>query len=482
MNGNLSYRVSVLIPMNDQSPQLDEAIESLQAQSVQSFEAIVVAASKDEGFFQNSKASTDSRFRMVASLNGKHFHSMLAKGMRQARGEFVTVMRPGERLHHSKLQEHLNFLDQHKDIGASVSGSIEFDERGGARSIRSVPPEIDLAILLPDLPFALSDIVVRKEWLINSGLANEKSTLLVEDLPAIMWLTLCGCRFAGLNSALTDRQSAGERPWSGTAIDRIQFAERAISEVFQDPRCGGQLKSYRNAVIGHRSAKLAIHALRDDQIPIGQHLLRNAIRHDHSLIEDQGRRLLTLLTLESLRAGTAHERMLENVINRLPEELLWVSRFGDWAVALGFFWLGIWSVLWGRIDEARDGFEHLMAANFRPDKSIMNDVLHCLLVHTEQVGHVQAEEKSRELVNWLEEFLSKSKIRQFSADYFVNVAFRSYKSGEQGEALKNIGRASLKRPSVLTNRGISALVVKSLLNSGKKSTASSPNFTLLSSA
>ncbi|MFV2044763.1 MAG: glycosyltransferase family 2 protein [Anaerolineales bacterium] len=462
-------RISVLIALRDKNPFLQEALESLRMQSFQSYEAIVLMSNEVQHSTESLAEIKDPRITQLIIPSGSDLPAMMCAGIRRALGEYVTVMSSSDRLHPEKLQEHVRFLDANLDIGATCSGSIELDQAGRAQSIRSVPRDIDVSAMLPDIPFTLGDLVTRKEWLVDSGLAHRESRFLAGDLPAIIWLALAGCRFAGLERALTDRRCWPSNCSLISQTSQFNRTMKALIEIFEHPRCSREFKSSRNAVIAHSSAKQAFHAFRDNDISLGQRLIRQAIRHDHSLIGDLGKGLLILLALESTRDGEGHEAALQCVFDSLPDELRWVSARRDWAVALGYFWRGVWSLLWQRHSEAQSHLALAAAADFRLDDSLLDELVKCLLSYAAEVSPEQSREAVRTLARLLRGLASRSQIRYLLATFFVNQAFADHHSGHHATVAGNVLRALYSKPLTLMNRGVEAMLVKSLLISTSKS-------------
>jgi glycosyltransferase involved in cell wall biosynthesis len=120
--------VSVVIPCYDQAAFLDEAIESVLAQTYPHFELIVV----DDGSHDNTAevAARHPGVRLVQQEN-KGLSEARNTGLREAGGEFVTFLDADDRLKPQALEVGLRTLRAHPEC-ALVSGQVELTGHDGA--------------------------------------------------------------------------------------------------------------------------------------------------------------------------------------------------------------------------------------------------------------------------------------------------------------------------------------------------------------
>ena len=89
----MSERVSIIIPMKDAAPWIGEAIESLCAQSMEDWQAIIVDNGSSDGSIEAAErvASGDARIAIVPGSPEGPSEARNA-GLDRARGEFVLFL------------------------------------------------------------------------------------------------------------------------------------------------------------------------------------------------------------------------------------------------------------------------------------------------------------------------------------------------------------------------------------------------------
>ena len=125
---NTQPRISVLMPVYQAERYLEEAVESILAQSFDDFELLAL----DDG-------STDASPRILEALAGRDDRirvrraehtglvSQLNQGLAEARGEFIARMDADDVSHPARFERQLAYLDAHPDCVAVGTGTDEVD-------------------------------------------------------------------------------------------------------------------------------------------------------------------------------------------------------------------------------------------------------------------------------------------------------------------------------------------------------------------
>jgi len=151
---NEEPRISVLMPVFQAERYLEEAVESILAQSFDDFELLAL----DDG-------STDASPRILEALAGRDDRvrvrraehaglvSQLNQGLAEARGEFIARMDADDISHPERFERQLAYLDAHPDCVAVGTGTDEVDqERRIIRTldIRTAHDEIESRLMQGD--------------------------------------------------------------------------------------------------------------------------------------------------------------------------------------------------------------------------------------------------------------------------------------------------------------------------------------------
>ena len=147
-------RISVLMPVYQAERYLEEAVESILAQSFDNFELLAL----DDGSTDASPdilealARRDDRIR-VRRTEHAGLVSQLNQGLAEARGEFIARMDADDVSHPARFERQLAYLDAHPDCVAVGTGTDEVDpERRIIRTfdIRTTHEEIESRLMQGD--------------------------------------------------------------------------------------------------------------------------------------------------------------------------------------------------------------------------------------------------------------------------------------------------------------------------------------------
>ena len=197
--------VSVIIPVYNRAAMIGRAIASLQAQTLDNFEIIVVDDGSTDGSADVVRSIADPRVRLVAHPRNLGIPSARNSGLAEASGSYIAWLDSDDVARPERLAVQLAFLEANPSIamiGASA-GAIRPD--GSRRTRPRTPPrshEEIVATLLFRSAFQQSSIVGRADILRRYPYRLEFSVC--EDIDQFIRLTR-EHRTANLPDVLIDR-------------------------------------------------------------------------------------------------------------------------------------------------------------------------------------------------------------------------------------------------------------------------------------
>jgi glycosyltransferase involved in cell wall biosynthesis len=201
--------VSVLMPCFNAEQTVDEAVESLLAQTFRNLEIVAV----DDGSTDATAAKLlawadkDERLQLVRQKNSGIIVA-LNRGLDHCRGEFVARMDADDRCHPDRFQAQVDFLDQHPDIdlvSCLVEGFPSDVMREGFRIYiewlngLTTPDEIAREIFI-ESPLVHPSILARRRVVERAGGYQDRGW--AEDYDLWLRMHLAGARFAKVEQTL----------------------------------------------------------------------------------------------------------------------------------------------------------------------------------------------------------------------------------------------------------------------------------------
>ena len=123
-SGDGSPRVSVVMAVRNGERFVAEAIESLQAQTLDDFELIVVDDGSTDATPEHRPGSRrPGRAHPAALAANTGYPEALNVGWRLARGEYVAILDADDLAEPNRLERQLTYLDEHPEVGV-VGGSL----------------------------------------------------------------------------------------------------------------------------------------------------------------------------------------------------------------------------------------------------------------------------------------------------------------------------------------------------------------------
>lgn len=458
--------VSIVIPACNQADYISETIRSVLNQTFSNWELIVV----DDG-------STDSTADVVASFDDPRIQYLYQKnrGLPAARntgidislGSYLAFLDADDFYHVDKLKAQVAHLDHSPEIGLGYGSRIEIDNQGNYLSLHRAPAQISLETLVMGFPFTINDILVRREWVDKISGFDESFVLNSEDRDFYLRLALAGCRFGGVDKVVAFRRLHVGRSFQNLEA-KLDMMLRALDTAFDDSRCPAEVATLRDRAYAIDYLSWAYQGFVQDETLFAQENLRIAVRLDPCILCDRASMFLRFLVHASTRDRGEHKTSLRKVFAQLPSEMGWLSNQCDWAVARGYLLRGARDVMWGRLEEGNAHCTRAAQLGATIDENFLRGLTDQLLNYEAEFGRNAAQDVLSNLAPYLEQIGDGPSIRWFKGLFAFNRAFRDYRDGLYANVPLNVLSAISHDPTYLTNRGLMAILIRSLL--GRKRT------------
>ncbi len=122
--------LSVLMPVYNCAPFLQESVSSVLNQDFRDFELILVNDGSTDTSAEVLSAFSDSRIRIVTHPENRGLIPALLTGLAQCRGRFIARMDCDDYCLPQRFSTQLNFLQQHPEVGVCGSAMQLFPKKG----------------------------------------------------------------------------------------------------------------------------------------------------------------------------------------------------------------------------------------------------------------------------------------------------------------------------------------------------------------
>lgn len=200
--------ISVLLPVRDEASYLTEALESVTAQTLEDFEAIVVDDGSHDGSAEIAErhARRDRRFRVVRESRSGLVPA-LERGRAEARGRFLARMDGDDVALPERLEAQLEVLEAERLVacGTGIRYFPEQTVRQGSRRYERwlnglVTAEAAARDVLVECPLAHPTLFARREAVEDAG--GYQSRGWPEDYDLVLRLWAGGGRFRNVDRVL----------------------------------------------------------------------------------------------------------------------------------------------------------------------------------------------------------------------------------------------------------------------------------------
>ena len=457
-------RISVVVPTYNQATYLVEAIESVLNQSFTDFELIVINDASTDHTDEVMQGFADERIKYIVNPQNRYAAATRNIGIRAASTALIAFLDSDDVFHPDKLKFHIAFLDSHPEIGSSYNSRYHWNH--SAKTIRELvrpPLTVSLDDFVLGFPFTTSDMVVRREWLLNVGLFEEDYTW-SEELDLNCKLALAGCSFASVDRALNYRRYFSEKVF-GHIDDKCANATRAIEKALADPRCPDQTKDLRVPALTNNYLCWIANALIQNETPLAQQLIRSALQLNPSLIEGIPSELVhSMVRFAIYDESLDHELLLRKMFDQLPQACKTVSSQYHWAIGRGHLEKGTRAIIWDRPKDGQAYFTRAIELGAQVDDGFLNKLAYKLLSYELEFGSAATQHILESLSTYLGKLGYRAQVGQLQGRYYADQAFKNYNQGHFNQVPRNVFRAITSDTTYLKNRGLWVILSRSFLH------------------
>ena len=175
--------VSVVMPVYNSEKYLDEAMESILAQTFQDFEVIAVddGSTDRSGVILDGYAETDPRIRVIHQMN-QGISATRNRGMAEARGKYIAVMDSDDVCIPERFEKQVAFLEEHPEVGLCGTRCAFFGDLGEYMgAMPALRPEVVRCrlIFLPTLSH--TSVMMRRSLVVGESLVYDTEFVVAED-------------------------------------------------------------------------------------------------------------------------------------------------------------------------------------------------------------------------------------------------------------------------------------------------------------
>ena len=203
------------------APYLQEALDSLYAQTMQDFEIILCEDGSNDKTYDIAKKNADEHpnIKLLRNERNMGLNKTLNNCLAVAEGEYIARMDGDDLCHPTRFEKEARFLDEHPEFAIVSSPMIYFDENGEfGRGKGGCEPTKEAFI--SGTPHCHAPCMVRKEAYDKvKGYTEDPKLLRVEDYH--LWMKMYALGYRGYNldeclySMRDDRAAVRRRKWKG---------------------------------------------------------------------------------------------------------------------------------------------------------------------------------------------------------------------------------------------------------------------------
>lgn len=201
----MTPKISVIMGIYNCASTLQEALDSLYAQTFQDFEIILCEDGSSDNTYQVAEDNAQTHKNIVLLKNeiNKGLNYTLNRCLSVAKGKYIARMDGDDISLPTRFEKEYNFLETHQDYAIVSTPMMYFDEKGIFRVGKVDKSEPLLRDFVKGTPFCHAPCMVRKEAYMAVGGYSESPYLLrVEDYHLWMKMYLYGYRGYRLNEPL----------------------------------------------------------------------------------------------------------------------------------------------------------------------------------------------------------------------------------------------------------------------------------------
>lgn len=252
-------KVSILMGIYNCEDTIDEAIQSVLAQTYSNWELILCDDGSIDNTYQKAQqyALADSRIVLFKNERNMGLNVTLNRCLKAASGEYIARMDGDDICVPERFEKQVAFLNSHTEFAIVSSGMFLFDEEGKWGELRNkeFPQPKDV---VEGTPIFHAPVMIRKKCIDTvGGYTEDKRRLRVEDVDLWIKLYAAGYRCYNLQELLYGMRNDKE------ALNRRKYVYRINSTFVRLEGCkrlslgaSSRVKSFKPMVVGLVPARM----------------------------------------------------------------------------------------------------------------------------------------------------------------------------------------------------------------------------------
>jgi glycosyltransferase involved in cell wall biosynthesis len=457
-------KVSVIIPTYNGVNYLGEAIRSVLGQTYPNFELLIVNDASPDNTSEVIESFNDPRIKYLIHEQNQGVDQARYTGLNNSSGEIIAFLDQDDFFHPDKLQAHVTFLENHPDVGFTYNSRYELNHSDKTiRNLWRPPREITLADLVVWFPIAPSDWVLRRNWAFRLHFGDYFFRT-GGEIVYLGYLYLDGCKFGYVDRALNYRWHHSGRIFRdliGSCASEIKCQVM----IFNDPRCPSEVLALQDIAHANIFMFWAYRAFIQEETEIGQKFLRKAVQHKSSILIGKPCELVRHIVMNcSEDENLKFSELLEKIFAQLPPEMNEISDQFEWALARGYLLKGTRAIIWDRPEDARGYFRHAEMLNAEVDEFFLSHLTQKMLDYEAEFGETPTRKLFKTILRHIEKLGDSESSQQLSGMFTMNRVFQSYRNGDYNLVPGQVITALASDPRNLSNRGLFAMLLRSIFN------------------
>lgn len=173
-------KVSVVLPVYNVAPYIQNTIESILRQTFQDFELLVLDDCSTDSTVELVRAFTDLRLKLIVNSRNLGRAGTDNAALEYVRGEYIAKMDGDDLCHPERLAQQVAFLDCHPDVNVLGTWLVNF---GASTYLNRYPTEPDAARVLTlfTMPVGNPSVMLRTALFRERGLRYDDNLRQTED-------------------------------------------------------------------------------------------------------------------------------------------------------------------------------------------------------------------------------------------------------------------------------------------------------------
>lgn len=289
-------RVSVIIPTYNRCAYVQEAIDSVLAQTYTDYEIIVIDDGSTDGTGEALRERYGGRIRYVLQDNQRQ-SAARNTGVRMAEGELLAFLDSDDRFLPFYLQEQVAALAANPNCGLVCCGAYLIDQAGARIGTEIRPWEVasipDLEHCIIACPILLGYVLLQKRHYVRVG-GLDHALQVHEDWDLFLRLLLSGVSFAW-NKAILCEYRVHPGSVQHDALASVDAIERLIEKALTDPRVPASVSGRAAEIRLHHAVDMMGRCFGAGAHDMAMARLTWALAHDPRLGDERSGRVLQAL-------------------------------------------------------------------------------------------------------------------------------------------------------------------------------------------